>query len=203
MVRFWSRFIAIINDMMNLKTVNDQKNELEIKLDQFKQIGNRLCIIAIVFACIYLLAFLFYGSLHRTHTIFIRAMNVTYLIIWNYFVPFFIHTTQWIIIYNTHVAKNTNIEENNSVNALYNNSIPTSKIQYSDFHDGFSFKFKKTYNFSNHAASDLIKNDQSQINGRHSVNSLSDITTLTANSFHGYNNSSGSNIKNDLVTEIH
>ncbi|CAG8836682.1 31721_t:CDS:1, partial [Racocetra persica] len=100
----------------------------------------------------------------------------------------------------THVAENTNIEANNSVG---NSSTPTNKMQYSDFHDGFdgfSFKCKKTYNFSNHAASDLIINGQSQINGRHSVNSLSDtdITTLTANSFHVYNSSSGSNIKNDL-----
>ncbi|CAG8755163.1 16038_t:CDS:2 [Dentiscutata erythropus] len=173
MVTFWSRFTAILNSMAGLTIVNDQKSELEIKLDQFKQ-----------------------NVLQRTRTIFIYGINITYLIIWNYFILFFIHVAQWVIIYNTHVAENTNIKANNSMSSPCNSPIPISKIQYSGSHDGFSFKSKKTYNFCNHApdlihASDLIRSGPSQISRGHSFNSLSDITTLTANSIHGHNNSSG------------
>ncbi|KAF0526966.1 hypothetical protein F8M41_013847 [Gigaspora margarita] len=149
-ITFWSRFIAILNDMANLTIVNDQKSELEIKLDQYKQNGD-----------------------------------------------------------STHVAENTNIKANNSVGSPFDSPIPISKMQYSGSHDGFSsFKSKKTYNFCNHApdlihASDLIINGQSRISRGHSYNSLSDITTLTANSIHGYNNSSGSNIKTEFAKETH
>ncbi|CAG8615303.1 2967_t:CDS:2 [Gigaspora margarita] len=172
--------------MANLTIVNDQKSELEIKLDQYKQ-----------------------NVLQRNRTIFIYGMNITYLIIWNYFIPFLIHITQWVIIYLTHVAENTNIKANNSVGSPFDSPIPISKMQYSGSHDGFSsFKSKKTYNFCNHApdlihASDLIINGQSRISRGHSYNSLSDITTLTANSIHGYNNSSGSNIKTEFAKETH
>ncbi|RIB28294.1 hypothetical protein C2G38_1535398 [Gigaspora rosea] len=207
-ITFWSRFIAILNDMANLTIVNDQKSELEIKLDQYKQNGDRMCLIITLFACIYLLAFLFYGVLQKNRTIFIYGMNITYLIIWNYFIPFLIHIAQWVIIYLTHVAENTNIKANNSVGSPCDSPIPISKMQYTGSHDGFSFKSKKTYNFCNHApdlihASDLIINGPSRISRGHSFNSLSDITTLTANSIHGYNNSSGSNIKTELAKETH
>ncbi|CAG8510954.1 3473_t:CDS:2 [Funneliformis caledonium] len=108
MVYFWSRIFPSILENVDL-TMNNEKNpELELKLEQFKQNRDKITIPGtwqLIPACIYIFALVLYGALHRTNTIFIYGINIAYLIIWQYSIPIAIHISQWVMIYNTYVAK--------------------------------------------------------------------------------------------------
>ncbi|CAI2167770.1 17336_t:CDS:2 [Funneliformis geosporum] len=221
MVYFWSRIFPSILENVDL-TMNNEKNpELELKLEQFKQSRDKITIPGtwqLIPACLYILALVFYGALHRTNTIFIYGINIAYLIIWQYGIPIAIHISQWVMIYNTYVTKlpgsklrvnsiigvrregtDTTIngqttdfgEIHLSMNSSFDNSLSQSPI--SPKRNTRQGSFHSFYVDDNYFRSKKAEwGNYEGSSPRHSINSSSDATTLTTAS--NNDNSSSTNI---------
>ncbi|RHZ83044.1 hypothetical protein Glove_99g75 [Diversispora epigaea] len=102
--------------------INLETNE---KRQKIKYGNNFTFSLQILSVCLYLLSFISYGTLSRTSVIFNYGVNITFLVIWNYFVPFLIQIMQWTMIYKTFVSESTsNINNKNNKNSKGSTNLP-------------------------------------------------------------------------------
>ncbi|CAG8666642.1 5767_t:CDS:2, partial [Funneliformis mosseae] len=125
MMWFWIRFLIIVGELTDQNQT--QNPGLQIKLEQLRRGSRNLSLPIygqIIAGLIYLTAFLLYGLYNRSSTINNYRINLIYMSIWNFLIPFIMHITQWIMIYNIYKVTNTsqNIPKRLSTRNFYNNS---------------------------------------------------------------------------------